>query len=418
MDGFDKNKKPDQETIDFIEGFMSFSSNMFAMPVAMPSHHDLISNTAAKMAKDIGRLEDLSSERKIEKEIQYYKELLINWIANGWIKDPSKMNIDGYFNNPDNACPSCGWKNTSSNRVTTCFNCQTGMITVDGKWYKVNEYIDPENFYIPALYKRKTYEIDNIKEKQKKFFKNPKSITFPLGYHDFVQDWKKFSLKCQYQKQWDPGLIAIVEAVNLDPLNSALWRDLITFGLSSGFIDISFIASKLIMNMYPDDYSTKSNFKRIFEGKDIKIKLFQQGMVISQHNEYEKGLSCFWSGLKLNYKSDFDRFLMYGMGWAYFHLDKFKLAQPYFEKALKSKYTHPVYPKILFSCYFKLGQIKLVNSEFKEGLKYLKKALLANPNDVVIEQWIYLTEKGMKNPNHFKIKAVDGKFDITMKNSK
>jgi len=70
MDGFDKNKKPDQGTIDFIEGFMSFSSNMFAMPVAMPSYHDLISNTAVKMAKDIGRLEDLSSEREFEKEIQ------------------------------------------------------------------------------------------------------------------------------------------------------------------------------------------------------------------------------------------------------------------------------------------------------------------------------------------------------------
>jgi len=174
------------------------------------------------------------------------------------------MNIEGYFNNPDNACPNCGWKNDSSKRVTTCFNCQTSMIKVDDKWFKINDYIDPEGFYIPAIYKRKTYEIDNLKKKQKEFFKNPKNITIPLGYHDIVQEWKKFSLKCQHQKQWDQGLVGIVEAVNLDPLNSALWRELITFSLSSGFIDISFIASKLIMNMYPDDYSTKSNFKRIF----------------------------------------------------------------------------------------------------------------------------------------------------------
>jgi len=54
--------------------------------------------------------------------------------------------------------------------------------------------------------------------------------------------------------------------------------------------------------------------------------------------------------------------------------------------------------------------MKLLNSKFKEGTKCLKKALNANPNDVVVEQWIFLAEKGIRDPINFKIKSYNGRF--------
>ncbi len=407
MNGFDKNKKPDQKTIEAIEFFMRVSSDIFRIRVAMPSHRDLVYSTAVKMAKEIGRLEDLDSEEAFENEIQYYKEFLVSWIAHGWIKNPLKIEMEGFFNNPDNACPNCGWKNDSSKRVTTCFNCQTGMIMVDGKWYKVNDYIDPEGFYIPALYKHKTVEIDKIKNKQQEFFKNPKNISVPLGYHDFVQEWKKFSLKCHYQKQWDQGLIAIVEAINIDPLNITLWQELVEFGMSSSFIDISFIASKLMMNLKPDDYETISKFKRIFKDKNNKLKLFQQGFAIYERGEFEKGLSYYCAGLKIKGHNEFDGLIFYGLGLVYFYLEKFNKAKTYFEKALKEKLSHPASNEIKYSSYFKIGQIDVINCKFTEGYNNLIKALHIHPTDHVVKNWIDLAEKGIKDPKNTKMKLID-----------
>jgi tetratricopeptide (TPR) repeat protein len=396
MNGFNKNKKPDQNTIDFIEFFMRVSDNMFGTPVAMPTHHDLISSTAVKMAKDIGGLEDLDSQIEINNEVQYFKGLLINWVANGWIKDQSKIDIGDYFNNPDNACPNCGWKNSTSKRVTACFNCQTGMISVDGKWCKVNDYIDPEGFYIPTLKNFKTRKINKIENKQKEFFGNLENINVPLGYHDIVQDWKKLSLQYHYRKQWDSGLLCIIEAINIDPYDSPLWRDLHNFGMESGFIELSYNAAKFLLSFRPEDY-IKFNFNQIFKDKKKKLILFQRGMTHCNRQEFEKGFSCFRTGLKMDQTKDYNIDLNFGMGWAYFHMKEFNRALPYFEKVLESKDSSFI-PHIENSCNYKIGLIHIVNNRFKESLPYLEKALSADPTDEVIKNWINVAQLGIKDP--------------------
>jgi len=404
MNGFDKNIKPDQQTIDFIEFFMRVSDNMFGTPVAMPTHHDLISNTAFKMAKDIGSLEDLDNQVEIDKEVRYFKELLINWVANGWIKDPSKINIGDYFNNPDNACPNCGWKNSTSKRVTTCFNCQTGMIFLDRKWYKLNDYIDPEGFYMNLLNEYKTLEMEKIENKQKEFFSNPENMNIPLGYHDIVQDWKKLSLKYHYRRQWDSAVNCIIEAINIDPYDSPLWRDLSNFGFMSGHVEIGYIATKLLLNFRPEDH-IKFKFNRVFDNKEAKLSLFKQGMVNCNEKKFVKGLSCFRTGLKMDQTTDYNIDLNYGMGWAYFHLNRYNKALPYFEKVLESN-DSPFIPHVENSCNYKIGLIYLVYNKFTESLHYLEKALSANPNDDVIKNWIQVAKLAIKDPIKYRVSTI------------
>jgi tetratricopeptide (TPR) repeat protein len=391
MTKFDPDTKPPQDIIRFIESYMEHTGMMMAMHAHVTADQDLIRSTAFKMAKDIGNLEDCNSRSEGDRLIEHFMGLLRGWLAHGWIADPSKLVKEGYFDSENHACPNCGWKNASKpgkpalNGITSCVQCRTGLIQAEGEWTTINAYLDPEGYYFRVLFAEKTPEITQLRADQEKFLKNAVNMTKPLGYHDYVQKWRKCALQCSQQKKADLGTIATIEALNLDPLNSDLWRELIFLGVNSGFPEIGYQATQIILRYRPDDFSVTRSARIILLNPELREYLLEVGIQLAFDYDYCRALAHLRTGLKLGYD---DYPYNYGMGYTLFNLKRELDAKRYLEKAYNNPSKDPRYELYQFSVVLKLGIIHTRNNDRQQGIKFLKEALAFHPEDDVSQHWL------------------------------
>ena len=92
MNQFRNDKKPSEEVINFIHGYIDFQKSTSKFQglgmVVMGASNNLFDNVAIKMAKDMGNLEYCGGSQCKNKEINHCRNLLKGWISHGWVNFP------------------------------------------------------------------------------------------------------------------------------------------------------------------------------------------------------------------------------------------------------------------------------------------------------------------------------------------
>ncbi|MHA1674179.1 MAG: tetratricopeptide repeat protein [Promethearchaeota archaeon] len=453
MKRYKKDKRPDEETIQFIEGFMDFSRMMFAMS---PGQNDLITSTGIKMAKDLGNSEDCRSRKEFDALNAKYIDLLKNWIGHGWIKNPENKQMDMlsqlmalggiknpnldvknnptrnldpkpirdpnrypqpiYYSNPDHSCPKCGWKPPKKikNPPRFCWQCLWSPIFINNIWIDIYTLLDPDNIYNDILTKNNSKQTQSINSKQHKYFSKFSNLKKTEGCLSIIEGWKKVVNEWESNKNLQKinpfdSLYAAFQALKIQSNDILLWKKFAEIAYVVQIPEITYRAEQILLIFEPGNQMLRRHFNQSFMDNSAIPTLFLRNAIA---NFDKKGYYLITlSYLRTAFLTENDDLLQLNWitGWFLFHWNLFHESRPFYEKALTISSNRPDANSLYFSCHLKLTFIEILSDNIDQAEAHLNKARIIFPTDNIVRNWthnIKLIREGLFDGNEQNIQDI------------